>query len=301
MRNLLLTTTTLAMTASFAAADGLSMSGSAGAGVWTNEAATSTEVWSGIDINISASVTTDSGMTFTVGDDFGGGQLIDWDDDYAVDTMGTTIGTPGVTITSGDTSISLDNQAKDDLYDDGNSGDIQVSTILGGASITAVLDTDAAAAVADDAATAAVDESVPAKPSFSYSVSLPLGGFAVTATGTDANPATGVAANVLKASYTMDAMTVTISTDDKGAGDSVNKLAVSTNLSGAALSFSADDNDDWDLGIGYTEGSITLNLATDENSAWETNVKVDLGSGAAFRVSAKDSDDWMAAGVTFSF
>jgi hypothetical protein len=96
-------------------------------------------------------------------------------------------------------------------------------------------------------------------------------------------------------------MTLKLSTDDNGAAESTNKLAVSTNVGGASVSVSADDADDWDLSVGYTEGSITLNVSTDENSAWETNVSVDLGGGAAFKVSGTDSNDFVAAGVTFSF
>ncbi|MGA0429623.1 MAG: hypothetical protein ACO3NF_11540, partial [Paracoccaceae bacterium] len=82
MKHVLLATTALAMTASFAAAD-VSLSGRAGAGSISGdtaggdgmEAGVSSEIWSGIDLNVSASVTTDSGVTVTVADDFGGGKL----------------------------------------------------------------------------------------------------------------------------------------------------------------------------------------------------------------------------------
>jgi hypothetical protein len=302
------------MTAGVAAAE-VSFSGTAAAGVSSNATNTDTEVWSGIDLNVSASVTTDGGMTITVGDDFGGGSLADWDDDYAIEAQTSDLDTPGVTITTGSTTITLDNQAIDDLYDDTQNGDIGISTSVGGMSVDVVLDTAATAAATAQTAvytagnststgqatvtTAGVAQAY-ANPSFSYKISVPMAGFTLTAQGTDADDS-GEGANKISAAYAMGDMTLTVSTDDNGVLDSINKLAVATNVGGAALSISADDNDDWDFSVGYTEGSVSLNVSTDEASAWETNVMVDLGGGAAFRVSGSDANDYVAAGVTFSF
>lgn len=291
MKNILLTTTALAMTAGVAAAE-VSFSGSAGAGVSSNDGAQTgsaynnndTNVWSGIDLNVSASVTTDGGMTISVGDDFGGGALADWDDDYRIEAQTSDLDTPGVTIATGTTTITLDNQAIDDLYDDDQNGDIGVATSVAGMSIGLTLDTSAAAT----------------ESSFSYKISMPMAGFTLTAVGTDADDS-GESANKITAAYAMGDMTLTVSTDDNGVLDSINKLGVATTVGSASLSISADDNDDWDFSVGYTEGSVTMNVATDEASAWETNVMVDLGGGAAFRVSGTDADDFIAAGVTFSF
>jgi outer membrane protein OmpU len=314
MKNILLTTTALVMTAGVAAAE-VSFSGTAAAGVSSNATDTDTEVWSGIDLNVSASVTTDGGMTISGGDEFGGGSLADWDDDYAIEAQTSDLDTPAVTIATGTTTITLDNQAIDDLYDDTQSGDIGVSTSVGGMSVDVVLDTAATAAVtgvvgagayALNTTTGVVVRATPAvaaafaNPSFSYKISVPVAGFTLTAQGTDADDS-GEGANKISAAYAMGDMTLTVSTDDNGVLDSINKLAVATNVGGAALSISADDNDDWDFSVGYTEGSVSLNVSTDEESAWETNVKVDLGGGAAFRVSGSDTNDYVAAGVTFSF
>jgi outer membrane protein OmpU len=308
MKNILLTTTAMVMTAGVAAAD-VSFSGKAGAGI-SSTGGNSTAVWSGIDLDVSASVTTDSGITISVGEDFGGGSLADWDDDYAVEAQTSDFDQPTVKIAFGNTTISLEDGAIDDLYDDDQAGDIGISTTVAGASIGLTLDTDAAAAAAavpavvgvatEGALGAAAIAATNDQPSFSYSVSMPLGGLSVSANGTDADD-NGDAANELAASYSMGDMTLTLSTDDKGAGDSVNKLKVATNVGGATVTVSADDNDDWDLSLGYTEGSITLNVSTDEEAAWETNVSVDLGAGAAFRVSATDANEFVAAGVQFSF
>jgi outer membrane protein OmpU len=311
MKNILLTTAALVMTAGVASAE-VTFSGAAGAGV-SSTGSSDTEVWSGIDLNVNASVTTDSGMTISVGEDFGGGSLADWDDDYAIEAQSSDFDTPTITITSGSTSISLEAQAQDDLYDDTQSGDIAISTIVGGASIGLVLDTNAtgtvvavtgagcavSAVTGEIACTTDAVAAAAANPSFSYSISLPMAGFTVTAIGTDAND-DGDAANKISAAYAMGDTTLTLSTDDSGAAASVNKLAVATMMGGASVTVSADDADDWDLSVGYTEGAISVSVSTDEVSAWETDVSVDLGGGAAFKVSG-DSNDFVAAGVTFSF
>jgi outer membrane protein OmpU len=307
MKNILLTTAALVMTAGVASAE-VTFSGNGGAGV-SNDG-TDTEVWGGIDLNFSGSVTTDGGMTLSVSEDIGGGTLADWGD-KEIDTQGNTVGNPKVTITSGSTTISLKNQGIDDLYSDSQNGDIGISTTVGGASIGLTLDTNAAdaaaavpavanalGAVTGTTGVAAIDEAF-AKPTFSYSISLPMAGFTVTAVGTDAD-GSGNAANKLTAAYAMGDTTLTLSTDDSGTDVSVNKLAVDTSVGGASVSVSADDANGWDLSVGYTEGSVTVGVSTDEGSAWETDVSVDLGSGAAFKVSG-DHNDFVAAGVTFSF
>ena len=149
MKKVLFATTALVMTTGYAAAE-VSFSGKAGAGVYSQAAAggDTSEVFSGIDLNVSASVTTDNGMTITVADDFGGGQLADWNDDYAIDDQTSDLDTPGVTIASGGVSLSIDNQAIDDRYDDSQNGDIGLDMTFVGNSVGITLDTDAAAGAA---------------------------------------------------------------------------------------------------------------------------------------------------------
>ena len=69
MKKILLATSALAMTASFAAAE-VSISGAAGAGVLVVQLVQKhdlkSHVWAGIDLNFGASVTTDSGITLCI-------------------------------------------------------------------------------------------------------------------------------------------------------------------------------------------------------------------------------------------
>ena len=268
------------MTASLAAAD-VSLSGRAGAGVLSN--GTDSEVWSGMDIAISASVTTDGGMTLSVGDDIGGGKIADYGD-KELDSQAGDIGTPSVSISMGGTSVSLDNQAIDDLYDDDQNGDIGVSTSLGGVSIGLTYDTDAAAN----------------KPQMSYSASGSMGAISVGVVGTDAND-NGKQAYKVSASFeAMPGATLSASADMVDGDDAVTEFGLSYSMGDVAMSYSADNQEDWDASVSYSAGNMSITYATDEEDAYEIDASVDMGGGVSLNA-ATDSNDTMILGVGFTF
>src|SRR6056300_629387 len=136
MKKVLFATTALVLTAGVASAE-VTFSGTAGAGV-SSTADTDMTVWSGIDLNVSASATTDSGMTVTVADDFGGGSLADYDDDYAIEAQTSDLDAPAVTVVSGGVTVVLDNDAIDHLDSDESGGDMSISAAMGDATISVV-------------------------------------------------------------------------------------------------------------------------------------------------------------------
>jgi len=290
MKHVLLATTALAMTASFAAAD-VSLSGRAAAGSISGDTAggdgmaagVSSEVYSGIDVNISASVTTDSGVTVSVADDIGGGKLPDYAD-KELDAQTADIGTPGVSIAFGDTTVKFDNQAIDDRYDNSQNGDIAIDTTVGGATIGITFDTDAAA---DNATT-------------SYAIGYTMGDITLSVSGTDADD-NDDAAMVWSASWAMSSdITLSLKSDNKGAGDDVTTGTVAYSMGDLALSLSADDNDDWNASATYSAGALSVTYATDEESAWEADVSYDMGSGVALKASS-DSTNTSIIGIDFTF
>lgn len=282
MKKILLATTALVMTAGMAAAE-IKFSSVAGAGFAT-DGVNDAEVWSGIDINISGMVTTDGGVTISVADDIGGGKLIDWDDDYEIDTQGTTIGTPAVTVAYGGMSLKFDNNAVDDLYDDDQDGDIGFSGKFGDITIGATVDTKPAAG----------------EPQFSYSLKANLSGVGLSIAGTDGDDNGDSAAKITATMAVASGVELSVKADNKGASDTVTTVGAAFESNGMSLSASADNNSDWDVGLGYTMGSVAFNFATDEASAWEANATYDLGGGASFKASA-NADDFLAAGVIFKF
>lgn len=281
MKKVLLATTALAFSAGFASAE-VSWSGSAGAGVGQT-ASTELEVWSGIDLNVAASTTTDSGISLSVSEDFGGGELADYDDDYAVEAQTSDLDTPTLSIGVNGTTITLENQAIDDLYDDDQTGDIGISSTVGTLSVGLVIDTDAAAG----------------EPGMSYSLGGAMGALGLSLVGTDGDD-NGDEATSLTASYNAGDISTSINVDDGGAGDDVTEFTVGYTTGAMSVSFSADDADDWSASIGYTAGGLSVNYDTDKAEEWEANMAYDLGGGASFKA-AVDHSEYMAAGLQFSF
>ena len=281
MKKILLATTALAMSASFAAAD-LSLSGRAGAGVISGT--DNDGVWSGVDINFSASVETDGGLSISVSDDFGGGLLADYADKELDDQGAGAVGTPAVALSYRGATLTIDNQAIDDLYDDDQNGDIGLSANIGGASVALTMDTDAAAG----------------KPTNSYSIGYTVSGISLSVIGTDANEF-GDAAMVWSASYGMGDLTLGIEVDNNGDADDTTTGSVTYAVGGGlSVSLSADDADGWDASASYSSGGLSVSYATDEASDWEADVSMDLGSGVSVSAAA-DANDTTILGVNFTF
>jgi len=290
MKHVLLATTALAMTASFAAAD-VSLSGRAAAGSISGDTpggdgmdgGVTSEIWSGIDLNVSASVTTDSGVTVTVADDFGGGKLPDYAD-KELDAQGSDLDTPAVSVAFGGTTVKFDNQAIDDRYDNDQNGDIAIDTTVGGATIGITFDTDAAA---DNATT-------------SYALGYTMGDITLSVVGTDADDRDD-AAMKWTASWAMNSdITLSLESNNNGTNDDVTKGTVGYKMGALALSLSADDNDDWNASATYTAGALSVTYATDEESAWEADVSYDMGSGVALKASS-DNTNTSIIGIDFTF
>jgi hypothetical protein len=241
------------------------------------------EVFSGIDLNVSASVTTDNGITITVADDFGGGMIADYNDDYAIEAQTSDLDTPGVTISGNGLSLSVDNQAIDDRYDDSQNGDIGLTMNFAGNAIGITLDTDAAAGEA----------------SMSYSIGGAAGAVSYGLVGTDAND-NGASAYKWNVAYDMNGMSLTFKSDKVDDVDAINTFGITAPLGAMSVSVSADDNEDWDASVSYSAGALGFSYATDEESAWDSNATYSLGGGATAYVGA-NSAEFSVAGVEFTF
>jgi outer membrane protein OmpU len=282
MKNVLFATTALVLTAGVASAE-VTFSGSAGAGVYQAPAATNAtnpsedmKVWSGIDLDVAASATTDSGMTISVTEDFGGGQLADYNDDYAIEDQTSDFDTPTIVITAGSVTVSMEDNAIDHLDDDAVAGDVSIATSIGDASIAVVLDVDQSSGT-----------------DFSWSAGYTMAGVTLSASGQDDS-------NNLGASYTMGNITVGVSTDDDGAGTRTNEGTVSYTAGAVTLSAAADDQDAWSVDVSYQAGAMSAAFGTDNNEEWDANVSYDLGGGVSLNA-ATNHAEYVAAGINFTF
>ena len=285
MKNILLATTALVMTAGFASAE-VTFSGSAGAGISTTAAASGV-VYSGIDLNVAASTTTDSGMTISVSEDFGGGSMLDLLDDFKVEAQTSDLDTPTITIATGGATIKIENNAIDNLYDgDLDAGDIGVSGAFG--DLTWAITTETNSADTGSSLTTAQKATTN-----TYAFGYTMGAIGLSLAGTD-NDQTAASA-----SYTMGTTTFTVSSDKSGT-TTVVKGAVALDLNGASVSYKGGDDDSWDVAVGYTLDGASLAYSTSEAKDWQATAVYALGGGASIEAGVNDLDT-SHVGVSFKF
>ena len=110
-------------------------------------------------------------------------------------------------------------------------------------------------------------------------------GDALSVTLTHDTDGAAEAINTLKASYTMDAITLTATmADDKNhAGNTNTSKKASQNLT-----------------IAYANGPLSASFNNDESSAWWATTSYDLGNGADIFATV-DHEEFAVVGLTFAF
>ena len=248
-------------------------------------------VYTGIDINIKASTTTDNGMTISAATDMGAGSIPDIAD-KELDAQTDDLTAPEVKIGYNGVTIELQSEGVDDYYDgDLENYDIGVSGAFGGLSYGIALETERNTAS-----------------DYSATIGYTMAGVSLTINQNDVDGAEDTRS--MSVSYTMGAVKATLKSDNKGAAKDVNSLALAYTAGPAVITASMKDDKNnntnkdgkqsWDLGVVYTTGAYTISASTDESSAWEADVAYDLGGGATLNV-ATDSKETVIAGVSFAF
>ena len=309
MKKVLLTTTALVMTAGVAAAE-VSISGTAGVAA-VKEADANARMTSGVDLNFAVSAAADNGLTMAATVDLGEGELVDYNDDFAVDaqystaTDGTddvqTVGSsasPAITLGYAGVTVVVDDNGVDDLYDDAQHDDISINMDLGGLDTTITMDTNA-----DDS-------------HGSYKVAYTMGDLTATLTGsTDPGSTTtdGVTTDnsggKLALSYAMGDLTLNASTNDNGTDKSTNDAGFSYAMDAITITYTLANTaeegwKDYDAKLAYSAGAMTASIATDEEGVSKVIAEYDLGGGATFFASSKSTkgtNNQQAAGINFKF
>lgn len=303
MKKILLTTTALVMTAGVAAAE-VSFSGKAQVALTDDNGAhtagtTEYQLTTGLDFDVNISAATDNGITMSTSFDMGLGELVDYDDDDAIESQGplTDAESPELTIGWNGYTISAQQDGVDNLYNDDLTGDdLGISGAMGGVSFAVTTDLE--------------------RDSSSVKLEYAMGD--LTATYTQTNDDNGDtagkdAASKIALSYKMGDITMTASTDDKGDADSENKVGFSYTMDDVTVSYTSIDpsaagkdmGDEWDASIKYSAGSLTASLATDETDATTLIAEYDLGGGATFFAASHNKDgeanDLNTMGINFTF
>jgi outer membrane protein OmpU len=256
-------------------------------------------VYSGIDIDIKASTTTDNGMTISAGTDMGAGSLLDAGD-RELDAQGGTLSAPEVKIAYNGVTVELESEGVQDYYNGDHSNyDIGISGAMGALSYGLAIETNR-----NEGVDTGYDSDWSAKLSYS------AGGVTATVVTNEINGAEDN--TIVSASYTMGAMTITAANNNMGAAKDIAKLTVAYTAGPATITVAAANDKDhaanknkskrgsYDLTVKYVTGAYTINATTNESDAWNANVAYDLGGGATMTVGA-DSTETSFAGVSFAF
>ena len=276
MKNILLATTALVMTAGFASAE-VTLSGVGEAGI-VNTAAAASTVYSGMKVKFAAGTTTDNGLSMKLDGTIGAGNTLDLLDDFELDTVGGTMGVPTLTISGGGVTVVMENGAIGNKYDgDGDDGDIGVSGTFGDLTwgITAETNSDAGAV------------------SNSYGLGYTMGAIGLALVGTDADQTKGTV------TYTMGDTVFSAYSDKDGTVTTVGG-GVDLTLNGATISYSAADDDTWDLSVGYVMDAVSVLYSTSEAKDWTTTAVYDLGGSAHINLGTNNAETTFA-GVSFAF
>jgi hypothetical protein len=278
--------------------------------------------YTGYDMEVAVSSTLDNGMVVSAGFDMGAGSIADRDDDRVLDAQGAAVALSSVTIKNGGVTYVVGQNKIDDLYDDTQNGDVSVSGAMGGISYTLVTDLDKdTAAVAgstthDATANAETFVVVDAVAAVHESTSLKLSGAAggVTWSFTTTNKDDfGDAASKVTLGYAAgDALSFSLTHDTDGAAEAINTLSATYTMDAISLTVSgADDKNharntntggkaSQNMTIAYANGPLTASFNNDESSAWWATTSYDLGNGADLFATV-DHQEFAVVGLTFAF
>ena len=276
--------------------------------------------YSGYDMEVAVSSTLDNGMVVSAGFDMGAGSIADRDDDRVLDAQIAAVALSAVTIKNGGVTYVIGQNKIDDLYDDTQNGDVSVAGAMGGISYTLVADLDkdtkAVAQKYTYGGAAGTDSFTDAVAAVYESTSLKLsgaaGGVDWTFTTTNKNDR-GNAASKLSLGYAAgDALSFTLTHDTQGKREAINTLKASYTMDAITLTASmADDKNhagntntsskaSQNLTIAYANGPLTASFNNDESSQWWATTAYDLGGGADIFATV-DHTEFAVVGLSFNF
>ncbi|MDB2522053.1 hypothetical protein N9X16_03410 [Planktomarina temperata] len=278
--------------------------------------------YSGYDMDVAVSSTLDNGMELSAAFDMGAGSIADRDDDRVLDAQGGAIALSAVTIKNGGVTYVIGNDEIDDLYDDTQNGDVSVSGAMGGISYTLVADLDkdtkaVAASTTHDATASAetfvvVDAVAAVHESTSLKLSGAAGGVTWSFTTTNKDDFGDAASKVTLGYAAGDALSFSLTHDTDGAAEAINTLSATYTMDAISLTVSgADDKNharntntgskaSQNMTIAYANGPLTASFNNDESSAWWATTSYDLGNGADIFATV-DHQEFAVVGLTFAF
>jgi outer membrane protein OmpU len=291
MKNVLLATTILGMTAGFASAE-IAFTGTATAGIAQNgdlvgstlpEPAGQLAPYASFKLGVAATGESDSGLTYGASTDVTSGITYAMANDDGFDTNGGTFGAPSIFIAGDFGKITVKGNGFKEYQADANEKyDLEYSHSISGFDIGVRTDLHNATSPAGFAATAGKS---------SLKLGYTVAGIGLGATYDEVGSAWGVSA-----SRAFGPVTATLSTNDA----SVTALKVAYASDSFSGSIKADSASTWDLEAGYAANGLSVGAATNELDEWKVTTGYDLGGGLAVEAGTNYTND-MFVGAKMSF
>ena len=245
------------------------------------------------DFNITASAESDNGVSVSVGFDMGAGNMIDYNDDDALEAQGNTVGDADVAVSYAGWTLTVDQGGIDNLFDDTDGAqDFMIDGSIAGWSVAMTSDQEGS--------------------SSSYSIGGNVAGIALTFTGTDNDDANGDATGI-SASYAVGDLTLSAAMsdesddaeDDTSVGFTYAMDSITVGYTTIKPGSTGSYGDEWDFSVAYAAGAVGASFATDETDATTFILDYDLGGGAsafaAMHDKAGTASDLTAIGLNFAF
>jgi outer membrane protein OmpU len=286
-------TTALIATAGVASAD-IALSGGANFGILSNgTAGAEVQIYNNASVTASMSSATDNGLefgasvTFRKGDDVdldvGDLGKNDSDNDGDIDQLGAT-SFGNIFLSGAFGTLTFDRDGLDNLMDDAYSHDIMYEYSVGGLSVGVTAD------IENDYHSYADGER------FSLSVVYDAAPVKVTLLADDSGD-TDFTVNY--ALNDMIGLRLNYDTDDQTvSGNAVAKTIIRASIKSGDLSghiaFANDDDDQWEIGVGYSANGLSLGAVLAEDGAgtdteMDLTASYDLGGGASLRAATNET------------
>lgn len=279
MKNLLIATTALVATAGFAAAD-VTLSGAANFGL-LNNGTDDAVMYNNASITAAMSGETDGGLTFGASLTVRNGDDVDLDTGdlqanpaaYAA-LSATSFG--NIYVSGGFGKLSFDENGVDNVHNDDFSHDVQYDGTFGAIAVTVTADVDGSGSADGE--------------SFAAKVAYSADALSVTFKTDD-----GGESDTTLAYAVNDMITASLNYDTNGqtTAETIVKFAYSNAGVTAHLALADDDDDQWELGLGYAANGMSIAAVLAENDGagdMESDITASYGLGGGMTINAATNE-----------
>jgi len=286
MKKVLFATTALVATAGVAAAD-IEFEGSAGAGIFHEDSTNTTDIYNSVTLDVIMSGSTDNGLTFgatmdvTVGTDLDIGEVgsacFDADTPCATNLNADEDGTFGlgsIFISGEFGTLTFDRDGIENAYDDDFDHDFSYEYDAAGFGVFLSYNLNDSGAASDL-------WSLELSYDGNEAGSVPLTAFLETDDSSEFHIGLGYAINsefAVGLEYETDGEVTTIS------------AAYDNGMFSA--DFDVNTDDEWNLGLGYSDQGFSIDVSTDDAAEWELTSEYDLGGGLALVGGTAHTGNW---------